>query len=223
MPISKRRSRRGRVAPGSSRSAASLSLNQTKRKTNWLYLVASLAIAILVIGGFVVGSGGFGTGAVTKTGSSKEHVDGIGVEQDIMATRDHITEGKNVEYDTIPPTSGNHWPQPSKCGFFPNGLPEERVVHNLEHSNIVISYNFSSESEIERLKDVLKGIGLNNTLGVTRFYDKIEPGTLAMAAWGISDIMEGIDEERIKKFFETYAGNLGPEGNITCLSSGAMP
>ena len=78
MPISKSRRRRGRVAPGSSRSSASLSLNQTKKKTNWLYLSASLVIAILVIGGFVVGSGGFGTGAVTnKTGSSDEHVDGI--------------------------------------------------------------------------------------------------------------------------------------------------
>ena len=222
MPISKHRRRRGRVAPGSSRSSASLSLNQGKRKTNWLYLSASLVIAILVIGGFVVGSGGFGTGAVTK-GSSEEHIEGIGVEQDIMATRDHITEGTDIEYNATLPTSGNHWPQPSKCGFFEDGLPNERIVHNLEHSNIVISYNFSSESEIERLKDVLKGIGLNNTLGVTRFYEKIESGTVAMAAWGILDTMEGIDEERIKKFFETYAGNLGPEGNISCLTAGAMP
>ena len=223
MPISKHRRRRGRVAPGSSRSSASLSLNQGKRKTNWLYLSASLVIAILVIGGFVVGSGGFGTGAVTKTGSSKEHIEGIGVEQDIMATRDHITDGTDIEYNAILPTSGNHWPQPSKCGFFEDGLPNERIVHNLEHSNIVISYNFSSESEVERLKDVLKGIGLNNTLGVTRFYEQIESGTVAMAAWGILDTMEGIDEERIKKFFETYAGNLGPEGNISCLTAGAMP
>ena len=116
MPISKRRRRRGRVAPGSGRSAASLSLNPTKSKTNWLYLSASLVIAILVIGGFVVGSGGFGTGSVAnKTGSSDEHVDGIGTQQDIMSTRDHITEGKTVEYNSIPPTSGNHWPQPSKC------------------------------------------------------------------------------------------------------------
>ena len=224
MPISKRRRRRGRVAPGSSRSEASLSLNQTKRKTNWLYLSASLVIAILVIGGFVVGSGGFGTGAVTnKTGSSDEHVDGIGTQQDIMSTRDHITEGKTVEYNSIPPTSGNHWPQPSKCGFFVNGLPDERVVHNLEHSNIVISYNFASEAEVDELKNVLKDIGLNNTLGVTRFYDKIEEGTLAIAAWGILDTMQGIKGDRIKKFFETYAGNLGPEGNITCLNYGAMP
>ena len=222
MPISKRRRRSGRVAPGSSRSSASLSLNQGKRKTNWLYLSASLVIAILVIGGFVVGSGGLGTGAVTK-GSSEEHIEGIGVEQDIMATRDHITEGTDIEYNTTLPTSGTHWPKPSKCGFFEDGLPNERIVHNLEHSNIVISYNFSSGSEVERLKDVLKGIGLNNTLGVTRFYEKIESGTVAMAAWGILDTMEGIDEERIKKFFETYAGNLGPEGNISCLTAGAMP
>ena len=97
------------------------------------------------------------------------------------------------------------------------------MVHNLEHSNIVISYNFSSEAEVDELKNVLKDIGLNNTLGVTRFYDKIEEGTLAIAAWGILDTMQGINGDRIKKFFETYAGNLGPEGNITCLNYGAMP
>ena len=58
---------------------------------------------------------------------------------------------------------------------------------------------------------------------MTRFYEKIESGAVAMTAWGILDTMEGIDEDRIKKFFETYAGNLGPEGNISCLTAGAMP
>ena len=46
---------------------------------------------------------------------------------------------------------------------------------------------------------------------------------MALTAWGVSDQMTGIDEDRIREFFETYAGRLGPEGNIPCLNSGVMP
>jgi hypothetical protein len=150
-------------------------------------------------------------------------VEGIGLQHDIMATRSHVPEGTTVEYSTIPSTSGNHWPQPSRCGFFEEGLPDERIVHNLEHSNIIVSYNLTSPEEVERLKAVMDGIGLAQVLGITRFYDKIPEGTVALAAWGVSDTMQGVDEDRINTFFDTYAGTLGPEGRIPCLDSGVMP
>ena len=225
MPLSKHRRRRGRVAPGSSRSAASLSIDQPRRKkTNWLYLGASGLIAILVIGGFAVGSAGIGAGrGFDRTGNSDEYVEGIGVQHDILPTRNHVTDGQTVEYNSIPATSGNHWPQWAQCGFFEDGLPDERIVHNLEHSNIVVSYNLTTPEEVKELREVMGSVGLAEVHGVTRFYDKIEPGTVALSAWGVSDTMTGIDEERINKFFETYGGTLGPEGNIPCLNSGVMP
>ena len=224
LPISKHRRRRGRVAPGSNRSEASLSIAHTRRKkTNWLYLGASAVIAVLVIGGFAVGSAGIGSGGFSRSGNSDEYVEGIGVQHDIMATRDHITEGQTVEYNSIPAASGNHWPQWSQCGFFEEGLPDERIVHNLEHSNIVVSYNLTTPEEVDELRDVMDSVGLAGVHGVTRFYDKIEPGTLALSAWGVSDTMPGIDEDRINTFFEPYGGTLGPEGNIPCLNSGVRP
>ena len=225
MPLSKHRRRRGRVAPGSSRSAASLSIDQPRRKkTNWLYLGASGLIAILVIGGFAVGSAGIGAGrGFDRTGNSDEYVEGIGVQHDILPTRNHVTDGQTVEYNSILATSGNHWPQWAQCGFFEDGLPDERIVHNLEHSNIVVSYNLTTPEEVGELRDVMDSVGLDVTHGVTRFYDKLEPGTVALSAWGVSDTMPGIDEDRINKFFSTYGGTLGPEGNIPCLNSGVMP
>jgi hypothetical protein len=96
-------------------------------------------------------------------------------------------------------------------------------VHNLEHSNIVVSYNLSNPEEIDQLRDVISDIGLANTSGVTRAYRKMPEGTVALAAWGVSDTMEGVDKDRIENFFNTYAGNLGPEGNIPCLNSGVGP
>ncbi len=224
MPISKHRRRRGRVAPGSSRGAASLSIAQPRqKKTNWLYLGASGLIAILVIGGFAVGSAGFGHGGgVSRTGSSNDYVEGIGVQHDFMPTQVHVPESQTVEYSSIPATSGNHWAQWSRCGFFEDGLPDERVTHNLEHGNIVVSYNLTTPEEVDELKDVMGSVGLAGVLGVTRFYEKLEPGTVALSAWGVSDTMVGIDEERIYTFFGTYGGNLGPE-NVSCINSGVMP
>jgi uncharacterized protein DUF3105 len=53
--------------------------------------------------------------------------------------RDHTTS--KVTYKTNPPTSGNHNPNPSEDGFYPNGAPpKERNVHALEHGRIELQW-----------------------------------------------------------------------------------
>ena len=177
-------------------------------------------VAIPVIVGVILLRSGLG---LAQTGSGNEYVTGVGVQHEIMPTRNHVTEGQVLVYNSIPATSGGHWPQWSKCGFFEAALPDERIVHNLEHSNIVVSYNLTTPKEVEQLREVVGSIGLAERTGVARLYNKIPEGTVALAAWGVSDTMTGIDEERIATFFENYAGTLGPEGNIPCVNSGVMP
>ena len=43
---------------------------------------------------------------------------------------------------------------------------------------------------------------------VTRFYPNIPQGTVALTAWGVLDEFEGVDQERIERFYEAYKGNL---------------
>jgi hypothetical protein len=53
--------------------------------------------------------------------------------------REHTTSP--VTYHTNPPTSGNHNPNPSEDGFYPNGAPpKERNVHALEHGRIEMQW-----------------------------------------------------------------------------------
>ena len=177
-------------------------------------------VAIPVIVGVILIRGGLGS---AQTGSSNEYITGVGVKHEFMPTQSHVTEGQVIVYNSMPATSGDHWPQWSKCGFFEEALPDERVVHNLEHSNIVVSYNLTTPKEVEQLREVMGSIGLAERTGVARFYDRIPEGTVALAAWGVSDTMTGIDAERIATFFEHYAGTLGSEGNIPCVNSGVMP
>jgi len=169
-----------------------------------------IVIALLVIGSFGLTTIPFRGGARAGAGSSDRYVAGVG-EQHPITTRDHVPADRTVRYSTIPPTSGNHWAVPANCGFYPEGLPDEQTTHNLEHSNIVVSYNLTTREEVTQLGKVMGSIELHKIWGVTRFYDKLEPGTVAMATWGVLDIIKGIDRDRIKKFFETYSGRLGPE------------
>lgn len=141
---------------------------------------------------------------------------------EIMPTRSHVAEGATVTYNSIPPTSGDHWAKWSRCGFFPVRIPDERLVHNLEHGNIVVSFNLSTSEEVGRLRQALEEIDISAEWGISRSYDRIPAGTVALAAWGVSDTMSGVIPERIRSFFENFAGEQGPE-RIPCSDSGVVP
>ena len=218
MPISRRRRRRSAQRGR----AADMVITQPRRKTNYWYVGASAIIAFLVIAGFAVG--GISFQGNDSVGSSDEYVEGVGEQQDIMPTRIHVPEEQTVDYSTTPPTSGNHWDWWARCGFYDQGLPDERIVHNLEHGNIVVSYNLPSGPELDRLKEFMDNFDLAPAWAVTRFYNKIPEGTVALSAWGVLDTMQGVDEDRIERFFRTYAGTLGPEfpSGAPCTTSGVM-
>ena len=218
MPVSRRRRRRSAQRGR----AAEMVIHPPRRKTNYWYVAASAIIAFLVIAGFVVG--GISFQSDSGVGSSSEYVEGVGEQQEIMPTRLHVPEEQPVDYNTVPPTSGNHWDWWARCGFYEDGLPDERIVHNMEHGNIIVSYNLPDGPELERLKSFMDGFELAPSWGVTRFYDQIPEGTVALTTWGILDTMVGVDEDRIEEFFRTYAGTLGPEfpNGAPCTTSGVM-
>ena len=227
MPESRRRRRGGQVVPRGARSAGSLSDARPRRKkTNKLYLAASAIVAILVIAGFAVGgiplggSGNQGAGL----GRHTEHQDGIGIKQDLMPTLNHVPDTQTVDYNTTPPTSGDHWDFWARCGFYEDGMPDERIVHNMEHGNIIVSYNLPNQADVDRLRDFMEGFDLATNWAVTRSYDEIAEGTVALTAWGVLDTMQGVDEDRIERFFDAYAGRLGPEfpNGAPCAVTGVM-
>ena len=221
MPESKHRRRHGRALARAARSAGTLAAPRRRKKTNKIYIAASAIIAVLVIAGFAVGGlGGGGGGGGVGTGSESQFVEGVGIQQPILG-RDHQEEGQTIEYTSFPPTTGDHWPPSAlvRCGFYDEGLRDERAVHHLEHSNIVVSYNFSDPAQVDQLRRVIDDIDLASAWGITRSYDGIPEGQVAVAAWAVLDTFQGVDENRIRTFFETYAGNLGPE-RVPCPAAG---
>ena len=215
MPVSRRR--RGRAATRAARSGNAPASNQP-RKTNKLYLAACIVIAVLVIGSFGLTAviGGGGQDGKTRIGSATEYLDGVGSQIPALPNPQHIDEGTQATYNSVPPTSGDHWRTPADCGFYADPIPDERVVHNMEHSNIVISYNLPLDSDVRVLRDTLDNIEMASDWAVARPYNQIPSGHVALSAWGVLDTFPGVDADRIERFFEAYAGTLGPEGGIIC-------
>lgn len=135
----------------------------------------------------------------------------------IMSSRDHFPDQMNIGdvepdgYNTVPPTSGRHWGAWSDCGFYNYPLPDELLVHNLEHGNIIISYNLTDDAQVAALRDAVDAIPLAAEYAIVRRYHGIPEGMVALTTWGVLDRIMGVDSARIGRFFREFPGNTGPE------------
>ena len=149
----------------------------------------------------------------TPGSGASSYADGIGVPQLLMPSAFHV-DPETVAYSTVPPTSGDHWSRPTQCGFYEDGVADELVVHNMEHGNVIMSYNLTEDVDKERLREVHESLNGNDQWLVTRFYPNIPQGTVALTAWGVLDEFEGVNEDRIERFYEAYKGNLFSDETI---------
>ena len=221
-------------------------------RSRWLlFAFAAIAglfiIALLVPVVLPVNFGGAGQG------EASEYVEGIGIEAELSSSAAHFPDNLTIAdvvpegYLTTPPTSGRHWNGWVQCGFYTSPVPDERIVHNMEHGNIVVSYNLTEQAQIDELQDAFDDIGLTNAWGVARPYNPgtvdsdgnelFPEGTIALTTWGVIDkwnVREvddadghrivGVDKDRIERFFEAYSGKLGPEfpNGAPCTTGGVM-
>jgi len=123
--------------------------------------------------------------------------------------RDHIVDGAtHPEYNSNPPSSGWHYASPVRGGFYNELLPDERVIHNLEHGDIWIAYRSDINGEA---KEILESFAGQYIVVSPR---SLNDGDISLVAWGRVDtfnIENGIiDEGRIKDFIKRY-DNRGPE------------
>lgn len=123
----------------------------------------------------------------------------------------HVEEGKKITYQSNPPTSGSHWPDPLLDGVYEKEKPDEALVHSLEHGRIWISYQPSlPQSAI----DQLKRIASEQKLVIITMRSRNDT-QIALAAWQRLDafnLEDGgiLDEKRILDFIARYRDK-GPE------------
>jgi len=60
----------------------------------------------------------------------------------------HIAVGAAHDpYNSNPPTSGPHYAEPADWGVYDRELPDEQLIHNLEHGHVWLSYRDPNDQE----------------------------------------------------------------------------
>ncbi|MFA4831173.1 MAG: DUF3105 domain-containing protein [Patescibacteria group bacterium] len=119
----------------------------------------------------------------------------------------HVAVGaEHPKYNSNPPTSGWHYAAPANGGFYENELPDEQVLHNLEHGSIWISYKDIDEDTKIKLED----IGRRFSQSVIITPREKNDAKIALASWGRLQKLEQFDEEAIINFIKANK-NKSPE------------
>lgn len=121
----------------------------------------------------------------------------------------HIQRGeKHPAYNSNPPTSGWHYGDGvGGAGIHDTEVPDELLVHSLEHGAVILSYNASlSANDVEKLKQIFRQTTGKGVMVPRKNLDT----SIALTSWGRLLKLQAIDEKTIKAFFATNS-NRGPE------------
>ena len=121
--------------------------------------------------------------------------------------REHITTGaSHPSYNSSPPTSGSHYAEPAAWGTYTRELPDEQLVHNLEHGGIWISYNNISPE----VKEKLETLASRYPRSVVLTPREKNTAPIVLASWGRLQELTDYDERSIVAFIKTNK-NKSPE------------
>lgn len=121
----------------------------------------------------------------------------------------HITAGERVSYRTAPPTSGPHDPVPTPPGLYTEIQPPEKLVHSLEHGNIVIYVERPDPEVLQTLKKwVSQYPGEWDGIVVTP-YPGLERAVI-LTAWQHRLRLKEFDPAAAAAFIDKFRGR-GPE------------
>jgi hypothetical protein len=123
----------------------------------------------------------------------------------------HVDEGEDVSYESNPPSSGPHWPDPLLDGIYETEKPDQALVHSLEHGRIWVSYQPTlPQAAIDQLKDIASK--QPRVILTPRAASETQ---IALAAWQRIDTFDlneagNVDRQRILDFIARYRDK-GPE------------
>lgn len=160
---------------------------------------ALVIIILLVIGGAVYG-------AIAYSRRRAAHLPGRLIEDQ---GREHVGPGHQHTYNSSPPTSGWHFTQPAEWGAYREELPDEILLHNLEHGGIWISYKPGISDETRAKLEKFYEVYGRKIIVTPRAKNDAD---IALAAWNRLDTFSAgeYSDERVDRFIKAFR-NRGPE------------
>jgi hypothetical protein len=186
---------------------------RTARRRNLVTIGIALLVSAVVVGLIVLERGGDDV----DTGVDRQQANCDDVQTYEDEGRDHVDDGTDVTYQTAPPTSGRHWQTPAETAFYPpdslGDPPEEMLVHNLEHGQIVIWYSTDApESVLDDIENYIDAQTGQQSLGILAApYEAIPEGyNFTVTAWTEGRSCERFSSEVVDAFRSRFQGR-GPE------------
>ena len=129
--------------------------------------------------------------------------------------QEHVALNYQFSYNSNPPTSGPHYPDPANWGIYDYEVADKIFIHNLEHGGIWISYRPNvSVKAIDDLKGIVKEFDGSQIVMGPRSANDMD---IAVAAWThlykfnlTGDGLTDKQKEDIRTFYMALK-NHGPE------------
>ena len=144
-------------------------------------------------------------------------IDGHPIEDfDESGVNEHVSGP--VNYESTPPTHGPHAAAPAPCGVHSEPIPNENMVHSLEHGAVGILYEPSvALDDIRVIEDI---VGSYDGRVFSAPYPEM-PTTIAVTSWGEMMRLDSLDVGAIRDYIAAFRGN-GPE-DVGCPSTSDSP
>lgn len=226
----KERRRREREEQEAQAAAAAARTRRLQIVGGVVVALAVVVVAVVLLAGGGGDDGGSGDGPTTSPESAAvtlperriENLDeaaeagGCTVSEEEIEGSTHTEEP--VEYQTNPPTSGDHNPVPAEDGVYaPDAAPaKENYVHSLEHGRIIFHYQPRATPEQVATLEAIFNEEVNGTPGYHALVIQNNTGMeapIAATAWGQMITCPNLSPEAIdalRAFRERFTDK-GPE------------
>ena len=126
-----------------------------------------------------------------------------------------------VDYDLHPPAGGDAQPGlAAPCGFYDEPIPDEYVVHTLEHGAVWLAYAPDlPAADIEVIHEL---VARQRRQVLATPVPGPRPGVAVVAtAWARQLALDSVDDPRLAEFVDQYQdGRQAPEASVRCPRAG---
>jgi hypothetical protein len=183
--------------------------------------VAVGTLALFLVGATACGGDGGGAdlqgGESEVLGDADEGIDGV---QSVRVYySDPVHTDSIVDYELRPPVGGIHNEAWYTCGFYDEVIPDELVVHDVEHGAVWLAYDPDlPDTDIAVIHDLARA---NAKVIATPYPDLAEGEAVVASAWARQLRLDAVDDPRLAEFVEQYQdGSQAPESGSSCVGLG---
>jgi hypothetical protein len=187
---------------------------------------AALATAVLLLlgaaacsddGGADEGGGDLEGGQSEVLGDADEGIEGVQAVR--VYYSDPVHTESIVDYDLRPPAGGIHNPVWYTCGFYDEVVPDEHVVHDLEHGAVWLAYDPDlPDADRNAIQDLAR---TNDKVLAAPYPDLADGEAVVATAWARQLRLDAVDDPRLAEFVAQYQdASQAPESGASCVGLG---